>query len=174
MSVVEVIMVCMDLEKKCCTCGKIQPLSAFNVRRRAEDGRQSRCRDCSKKWYHQNKERHSANVRRIAAKNRLVYRERILEYLREHPCVDCGETDIRCLEFDHRGTDVKVGDVTRMINNVVAWSRVAAEIAKCDVRCSNCHRRITGLRAGWWRQAVHEQDVAEATALAHARLLKVT
>jgi hypothetical protein len=31
------------------------------------------------------------------------------------------------------------------------WSTVRAEIAKCEVVCSNCHRRRTYDRQGSWR-----------------------
>jgi ferredoxin len=44
------------------------------------------------------------------------------------------------------------------------------EIAKCDVRCANCHRRVTAERGSWWRQAVYEQSRAEQVAASQARL----
>jgi hypothetical protein len=30
-----------------------------------------------------------------------------------------------------------------------SWSRLAAEIGKCDIVCANCHRMRTARRAGW-------------------------
>jgi hypothetical protein len=33
----------------------------------------------------------------------------------------------------------------------VPWSTIAAEIAKCGVRCANCHRIQTIERGQWWR-----------------------
>ena len=74
-------------------------------------------------------------------------------YLREvlagSACRDCGERDAVVLEFDHRGE--KRGNVSTM----ATWASLAtlrAEIAKCDVRCANCHRRRTqiSLRSYRW------------------------
>lgn len=42
-------------------------------------------------------------------------RQSVIEYLRLHPCVDCGEDDLRVLDFDHvRGT--KTRNVSRMFS----------------------------------------------------------
>ena len=55
-------------------------------------------------------------------------------------CVDCGyRAHPRALDFDHIGTD-KVGDVGRLAHSRIAWARLLAEIAKCEVVCANCHR----------------------------------
>lgn len=57
------------------------------------------------------------------------------------PCVDCGiEYPTYVMDFDHRdGTD-KVCSVARMVSQGWSLPRIAAEIAKCDLRCANCHR----------------------------------
>lgn len=69
------------------------------------------------------------------------------EYLLSHPCVDCGEADPVVLEFDHvRG--VKKATVSSMIGGTYSTERLFEEIAKCDVRCANCHRRVTAARGG--------------------------
>jgi hypothetical protein len=62
----------------------------------------------------------------------------------ESGCVDCGERDVVVLEFDH------IGDKTSTVT-ALAWSQrsleqIDAEIACCEIRCCNCHRRRTADR----------------------------
>ena len=125
----------------------------FRWRYKDQGIRQKYCKFCqaefNKEHYRNNKQVYcdraiTRNVRVNAENQRLLY-----FYLSEHPCVDCGCTDIRCLEFDHvRGS--KSANITRMLNNV-PWPTIEAEIAKCEVRCVNCHRIKTIERGGWWR-----------------------
>ena len=55
-------------------------------------------------------------------------------------CNRCSETHTSCLEFHHKDPKVK-----EMIVSVAARSwgkaRILKEIAKCEVLCSNCHRK---------------------------------
>lgn len=80
---------------------------------------------------------------------RQLYRRRMLEYLWQHPCVDCWERDPVVLEFDHRGG--KQETVSNMLLNYCDWARIQHELSKCDVRCANCHRRRTAKMLGWYR-----------------------
>ena len=68
----------------------------------------------------------------------------MISYLLEHPCVDCGETDITMLEFDHLRDKAK--NVSALMKGTSSWSRIEAEILKCVIRCANCHRRVTERR----------------------------
>lgn len=147
--------------KKCCTCHQWLDKTEFNKRQAAWDGLQSRCRKCSRAWYEQKREQHIKNVRRRNDRVREENRDRMRGYLLEHPCVDCGETDLRVLEFDHRPGTTKTGNVTKMAADGLAWKIVAVEIEKCDVRCDNCHRIRTCERAGSWRQVHHSVVHAE-------------
>ncbi len=61
-------------------------------------------------------------------------------YLSEHPCVDCGNSDIRVLEFDHVEPEKKTFTISRKIADGVALITLQKEVAKCEVRCANCHR----------------------------------
>ena len=80
-------------------------------------------------------------------KHRGRIRQYICDYLKEHPCVDCGESDIAVLDFDHvRGT--KVDDVANLICSA-SLAKIQEEIKKCAVRCANCHRRKTARQRGW-------------------------
>jgi excinuclease UvrABC ATPase subunit len=83
------------------------------------------------------------NIKRQYSK---VYKDRNREivnsYLKEHPCVDCGNTDLRVLDFDHvRGK--KLGSISHGVKNSWPIEKLLAEINKCEVRCANCHRIVT-------------------------------
>ncbi|MCB0866881.1 MAG: helix-turn-helix domain-containing protein [Solirubrobacterales bacterium] len=72
------------------------------------------------------------------AKRNLIY---VRGLLNVSECVDCGLTDPVALEFDHRRD--KLGNVTVMAKEACSLSRLQKEIAKCEIRCGNCHRRRT-------------------------------
>lgn len=77
-------------------------------------------------------------------------------YKLEHPCVDCGEADPVVLTFDHK--DKKKGAIANLVHTMAhrkfAWEKILAEIAKCEVRCFNCHMRRTAIQLGRykWRE----------------------
>jgi len=60
----------------------------------------------------------------------------------------CGETDPLVLQFDHRDGTTKIDTVGTMVNRA-NWNTLLAEIAKCDVRCANCHRLRTAQKFQW-------------------------
>jgi hypothetical protein len=132
--------------KTCTRCGVTKPFDQFPPVRRSEpDKLQSWCRACfaeaNSRNYWKNHEREKARLLLQTTRKREDNRRRAIEYLRSHPCVDCGETDILVLQFDHLRD--KSFNVTTMIANGTSWPRVEAEIAKCVVRCANCHRLRT-------------------------------
>ena len=111
---------------------------------------------CSKSivsYYSSNKQKEREYKRRREPSNKIrtfknrkkgVLRNRIYvdEYLKNHPCVDCGNSDIRVLEFDHvRG--IKDDHICKAVRNAWSLERLKKEIAKCEIRCCNCHRIVT-------------------------------
>jgi hypothetical protein len=80
------------------------------------------------------------------ARNRAYVRDVMLR----SGCVDCGLRDLVTLEFDHvRGR--KSADVSALVRNGWSLERVRQELACCEVRCANCHRRRTARERGTHR-----------------------
>jgi hypothetical protein len=138
----------VDAVKRCCTCKQVRPLTDFNRLLRAKDGRQPSCRACNAAYHQKNWDRHMAQIRARRERRRAANKAFIIDYLRVHPCVDCGETDIVVLEFDHLRD--KRANVSYLIQGG-EMQRLCEEIEKCDVVCANCHRRRTARRANWYR-----------------------
>ena len=103
--------------------------------------------DYQKKHYQNNKETY--RIKNAARKQRN--REYVANYLRSHPCVDCGESDIIVLEFDHIDPSTKNGMVSDAYKNGWSIKRINKEIAKCDVVCANCHKRRTAKQRNSYR-----------------------
>jgi hypothetical protein len=72
-----------------------------------------------------------------------------LDALAASGCVDCGEADVCVLDFDHVGE--KTATVTHLVRREVGLQRLRDEIARCEVRCANCHRRRTAVTSAHYR-----------------------
>lgn len=100
------------------------------------------------RWhYRQNRQAYKDRAAQARPGQREKVRAAILAYLLDHPCVDCSEADPIVLEFDHR--EDKDFEIGAAIGKGVGLKRLMAEIAKCDVRCANCHRRKTYAERGF-------------------------
>lgn len=78
------------------------------------------------------------------SRDKSILRNRLYvkDYLEGKSCVDCGNSDIRVLEFDHvKG--VKLYNVSYMVTKAYKLELIKDEIEKCEIRCCNCHRIVT-------------------------------
>jgi hypothetical protein len=143
--------------KTCTRCGKTKPLDQFPPRLRGKPRLQSWCRACfaanNARYYAEHRDVQKARLLGNTARRRNENRRKAAEYLLAHPCVDCGETDLVVLDFDHIGA--KTSAVSAMITNGASWERIAAEIKRCEVRCANCHRIRTA--EAWIRRELARQ-----------------
>jgi hypothetical protein len=132
-------------QKTCPKCGQVKPLTEFAFKHKVRGVRQWCCRSCNAayklSWYARNRHKHLHKVRAVRDKASANNRARTWSYLAQHPCVDCGEKDPVVLEFDHLRDKLK--DIGYMVTAGFTWSTIELEIAKCEVRCANCHRRRT-------------------------------
>ena len=106
-------------------------------------------REASRRHYEKNRDRVIAKAKEYSVKARVRIRAFITAHLKANPCVDCGEANTIVLEFDHIGEagtkHFNISDATR---KGVSMKKLKDEIAKCEVRCANCHRKKTYERSG--------------------------
>jgi hypothetical protein len=146
-------LVAITVDMKTCTgCGQDRPMDEFPIKNVKTRRRGTRCRACrsayGKVHYQKNRDRYCARPRAPRREQREPYWAWVMNYLASHPCVDCGETDPVVLQFDHRDGTEKVDAVGTMLNRS-SWRALLNEIAKCDVRCANCHRLRTAEQFNW-------------------------
>jgi len=99
-------------------------------------------RKYGREWYHKNKDRIKESKKRTELKYINKKRKIAIDYLKNHPCIDCGEKDILVLDFDHMNISSKINNVSNLIVGG-SISSLNEEIKKCEIRCANCHRRKT-------------------------------
>lgn len=125
------------------------------------------CIECrranGREHYRRNRAYYVAKAQERNARTRDVVRRWLLDYLQRSSCLDCGTTDVRVLEFDHRDPSEKRAEVSVLASDGYSLDTVRVEVDKCDVRCANCHAIRTRTREGWWREegwrARHDSNV---------------
>jgi hypothetical protein len=140
---------------KCSKCHVIKLIDCFSWKSKARKKRSTICKECQQKYAKEHYQRNKAIYKTRSFKRTQVCRDLarhfLAEYLSTHPCVDCGESDIRVLDFDHVQPKRKHKRLSRMVVDVCSISRIQQEIRKCVVRCSNCHRKKTTKELKWFR-----------------------
>ncbi len=99
-------------------------------------------REYDRNWYHKHKDRIKESKKRNELKYVNKKRKIVIDYLKSHPCIDCKESDILVLDFDHINPSDKMGNIANMVSGGSIGDLIS-EIKKCDIRCANCHRRKT-------------------------------
>ncbi len=140
--------------RKCTHCGVLLDECEFNWKIK-DVKRSPHCKTCSRAYvknhYDRNQKYYSNKARRRDLVVRAEYQKYVAEYLRTHFCVDCGESNLLVLEFDHKDRMTKSGEVGEMSRNGLALSKIIEEIGKCEVRCANCHRIKTAHENNSWK-----------------------
>ena len=77
------------------------------------------------------------------SERRESIKRKMMDFYLTNPCVDCGETDPRVLDFDHLNN--KKHNISTLISKEYSWDSILEEAAKCEIRCANCHRKKTAV-----------------------------
>ena len=144
----------------CRLCSEDKPETEFNFKNKLKAIRHTLCKSCNRAYCAGHYRENADKYKKRAAENSIVRRDmmhlKLFVYLSQHPCVDCPESDPIVLELDHREAADKLHNLSRMWYNGYSWAKIEQEIAKCDVRCANCHRRRTARQQGWSNLVMQE------------------
>jgi hypothetical protein len=140
------------VQKLCSGCKNLVSVELFGRKTNAKDGLQSRCKSCQRLKVNEHYANNAEYYKEKAAKRDAIvstrHRELLINFLRENPCVDCGNTDIEVLQFDHIDRKTKSGEVSNFLTG--STKRLMIEVNKCEIRCANCHIKKTRRQLGWW------------------------
>jgi hypothetical protein len=137
--------------KKCTKCQKVLAEAEFSFLHPAKmDGKlRPDCKSCVRERIRLRNQNNPISVydRMKPIRNRAIQQAKdyVQKVLSERACVDCGENDPVVLDFDHVKGD-KICDISRMVGCGFRIWKIEKEIAKCEIRCANCHRRVTAKR----------------------------
>lgn len=91
----------------------------------------------SQRWFQNHKEQQRACVQT----RRKKIHEWYFALKATLVCSKCGENHPACLEFHHRDSKEKEVGIAICVRQGWSQKRILEEMAKCDVLCSNCHRK---------------------------------
>lgn len=148
--------------KKCIKCkvNKPESKSFFYLKKNLK--LENTCIEChkkkAKKQYYSNKEKAKKYSLDRRIKRRIILQSFVFEYLKTRCCIDCGNTNILTLDFDHINPNEKEHSISWMILHGFSLEDLKIEIDKCEIRCANCHRIKTAKQQKWYRYLLLENE----------------
>lgn len=129
----------LENSKFCSKCGQERLLSQFNKQKRICDI----CKKAKDTFGRANTNRQQ-KVKEYQRSIRKRNYNFVNDYKKKSGCLDCSETNPLVLDFDH--VKKKNANVAQLCANYSTLEKISEEIKNCEIRCSNCHRKITAKR----------------------------
>lgn len=142
----------------CTKCNIEKSEGDFHNRKNRPKGKSSICKICAsnryKKYRENNLDLTSENAKlwkqnnpermkelyKLNGRSKEKKLRTVLNSFKDKPCMDCGvKYPPYVMDFDHRDRSTKLFNVGQ-ISKAGSIKRLVAEIEKCDLICSNCHR----------------------------------
>lgn len=124
---------------ECKNCGFLST-SEFYKNKNKKSGLSSYCKTCDKDRMAEWRGSKTRRGPRPNKKYTVEYRKNYLDSIRSIPCKDCNNSfSAVSMDFDHLPQYEKSFGIMK-VWRWKSWDLVLAEIDKCEIICSNCHR----------------------------------
>ena len=95
-------------------------------------------KELKRAWYERNKQDSLDKLK--------IRKQEIRQWLRSlkegQKCLYCTESHPACLDYHHRDATEKKFNISDSPTRGYSKETILLEIAKCDLVCSNCHRKL--------------------------------
>jgi hypothetical protein len=141
----------------CSKCKEEKPLTKdfFNTKDKLSKKFRTDCKICQglkqSEAYQKKRELYKIATKSYRDKLREQNQNLLWQFLLQHPCVRCGENNPVVLELDH------LRDKKYNIANIIfchSWDSICKEMKKCQVLCSNCHKKKTAKDYNWYKYII--------------------
>ncbi len=145
---------------QCSRCKEHKHIIDFHIRSSRKKGISSACKKClavTRLTKHEQFRMENplplkkTKLEKLSTRKKIRHKQRsdfrmFMNELKSGPCIDCGKLFApECMDFDHLdGYKRECIEFNELRG--AAKSKILAEIAKCELVCSNCHRIRTHLR----------------------------
>lgn len=147
--------------KICSQCKLEKPLikEFFNTKDKLGKKFRTDCKECQHLkqsiCYQKKREIYKIATKKHRKKLRAENQKLLWDYFLTHPCSRCGENNPVVLEMDH------LRDKKYCISEIIychTWESVQKELQKCQVLCSNCHKKKTAKDFNWYSYMENIED----------------
>ncbi len=94
-------------------------------------------RECRRRWYQNNKDSEKNHI----YKRKKEIKDWYKEYKSKLKCSKCPENHPATLDFHHKNSKDKESQISYLVRGGYSIERIKKELSKCQVLCSNCHRK---------------------------------
>ncbi|HVY01347.1 MAG TPA: hypothetical protein VHA12_01110 [Candidatus Nanoarchaeia archaeon] len=91
-----------------------------------------------RQWYARNS---SKEIKHVRMRKREI-RNWFDNYKSGLECSICGEKHPATIDFHHKLSEQKEQGIANMVANGYSITKIKEELSKCQILCSNCHRKL--------------------------------
>lgn len=126
---------------KCSKCNQDKPDSEFNFNK--SKGRlEYHCKKCHSDYLKSHYARNKEYYKNKARNHEFAIKQWLSDLKCSLKCEICSESHPSCLDFHHEDRTLKEHNISKMASLGKSKEAIQNEISKCQVLCSNCHRKL--------------------------------